>query len=140
MNLAGLSAPDLGRAMSGLCRNLPVRDVAREAAFLIAVPGLVARRVERDDAIPGYRGGRVQLHADATFVGHPLLAFVPETGARGAGIEIRLHETDPDAAAECAAGHPGATLLQPPADKPHGLREAVILSPEGYAWVPSRRL
>ncbi|MCX8508535.1 MAG: glyoxalase, partial [Rhodobacteraceae bacterium] len=31
-------------------------------------------------------------------------------------------------------------LLQPPADKPHGLRECTILCSNGYAWVASRRL
>ena len=36
---------------------------------------------------------------------------------------------------------PDAVLLQGPTDKVgHGLREAVILCPMGYAWVPSRRI
>ena len=34
-----------------------------------------------------------------------------------------------------AAGH---MVLERPADKPHGLREATILSPEGYAFSPAR--
>jgi hypothetical protein len=29
-------------------------------------------------------------------------------------------------------------VLQAPADKPHGLREAYILDPDGYCWVPGR--
>ena len=28
------------------------------------------------------------------------------------------------------------TVLQAPADKPHGLREAYIVDPDGYVWVP----
>ena len=38
--------------------------------------------------------------------------------------------------AEAAGGH----VLQAPANKPHGLRECVILDADGYAWVPSRGL
>jgi hypothetical protein len=58
----------------------------------------------------------------------------------GAGVEIRLHEADPDLAAAQAEGA-GGMVLQPPTDKKgHALREAVILSPAGYAFVPSRRI
>jgi hypothetical protein len=28
-------------------------------------------------------------------------------------------------------------VLQAPANKPHGLREAYIAGPDGYVWVPS---
>ncbi len=28
-------------------------------------------------------------------------------------------------------------VLAEPADKPHGVREAHILDPEGYCWVPT---
>ena len=67
----------------------------------------------------------------------PLLALLPENPPRGAGIEIRLYDTDPDAAVARAEAA-GLAILQPPTDKPHGLREAYILCPDGYAWVPSR--
>ena len=70
-------------------------------------------------------------------VGAPLLALLPETPPRGGGIEIRLYDTDPDAAAAVAKAA-GATILQLPTDKPHGLRECYILCDNGYAWVPSR--
>ena len=57
------------------------------------------------------------------------------------GSSFRLHEADPDLAVARLAAFPDALLLQPAADKPnHGLREAVILCPMGYAWVPSRRI
>ncbi|MFC3119147.1 hypothetical protein ACFOHS_16945 [Jhaorihella thermophila] len=65
--------------------------------------------------------------------------LLPEAPPRGAGVEIRLYDSDPDAAAAQAEAF-GATLLQRPGDKPHGLRETYILCPEGYAWVPSRPL
>ena len=68
-----------------------------------------------------------------------MLGLLPETPPRGAGIEIRLYETDPDEAA-AKAGAAGGTVLQVPTDKPHGLRETYILCENGYAWVASRAL
>ncbi len=80
-----------------------------------------------------------QIHADGTYHSNPLLSLLPEAPPRGAGIEIRLYESDPDAACK-KADAAGGTVLQPPTDKPHGLREAYILCRNGYAWVPSRSL
>lgn len=67
---------------------------------------------------------------------HPLLDLLPENPPRGASCEIRLYHCDPDQAAD-KAEHAGGMVLQPPTDKPHGLRECYILCPDGYAWVPS---
>ena len=55
---------------------------------------------------------------------------------RGAGVELRLYGCDPDEA-EARARQLGFTVLAGAMDKPHGLRECVILDDEGYAWVPS---
>ncbi len=134
-----LSPAQFGAGLRGLGLNLLVRDVAGEVAFLRAVFGMQAHRVSADFAILRYGAAVFQLHADGTFAQHPLLALLPEAGPRGAGAELRLYDSDPDAAAERAEAA-GGVLLAPPADKPHGLREAVILSPAGYAWVPSRPL
>jgi hypothetical protein len=112
-----------------------------EVAFLTQVFALTAHRSSADFAILLHAGQPIQLHADHTYGAHPLLGLLPETPPRGAGIELRLHEADPDLAAQRAVQFPDAVILQPPTDKPaHGLREAVILCPNGYAWVPSRRL
>jgi hypothetical protein len=137
---AGAAAPAVGRALAGITVNLLVRDVADQAAFLAGVLGLAVLRQSADHAIMQHGGSVLQLHSDASYHAHPLPALLPEAGPRGPGVEIRLHEADPDAAAARAALHPGALLLQPPADKPHGLREAFILCPMGYVWVPSRRI
>lgn len=117
--------------------NLLVADVAREVAFLTGVFGMEAHRVSADFAILAWRGQVFQLHADHTYHAHPLPALLPEAGSRGAGAELRLYGKDPDAAAGLAEAH-GGTVLAAPACKPHGLREAYILSPAGYAWVPGR--
>ena len=79
----------------------------------------------------------IQLHADATYHANPLPSLLPEpgAGARGAGAEFRLFDMDPDAAAR-RAEVAGWYILQPPTDKPHGLRECYLLDLEGYCWVP----
>ena len=125
-----------GASLTGIGVNLVVRDVARAAAFLEHVMGLTLWRRSADFAIAAHGGQVLQLHSDATFARHPLSGLLPETPPRGAGVELRLFGVDPDAAAARAeaAGH---LVLQPPADKPHGLREACILDPDGYLWVPS---
>lgn len=139
MDFETVTAQDFGRSLRGLGLNLLVRDVARETGFLTTVLGMTAHRVSRDFAIVTSGSAVFQLHADPTYSANPLLGLLPETPPRGAGIELRLYDIDPDAAAERALAA-GATVLQPPTDKPHGLRECYILSPDGYAWVPSRPL
>ena len=141
MDYETVAARDFGHALRGLSVNLLVRNVQAEAAFLVAVFGMQAHRVSADFAILTHAGQPFQLHSDASFGRHPLSALLPEAGPRGAGIELRLHEADPDQAATRAQNLEGGMVLQAPLDKPgHGLREAVILSPSGYAWVPSRRI
>jgi hypothetical protein len=141
MDYDTISAPDFGRSLSGLGLNLLVRDVPRLVTFLCDVFGMTAHQMSRDFAILRYGEQVFQLHSDPTFANHPLAALLPEAGPRGAGIELRLYETDPDAAVTAATAHAHeATILQAPANKPHGLREAVILCENGYAWVPSRAL
>jgi catechol 2,3-dioxygenase-like lactoylglutathione lyase family enzyme len=140
MDYETVPPPAFGQSLRAVTVNLLCRDVLAEVAFLTAVLGLAAHRASRDFAILLHAGQPLQLHSDTTYAAHPLPSLLPESGPRGAGIEIRLHEADPDLAAARAEAA-GGVVLQPPADKPaHGLREAVILSPSGYAFVPSRRL
>ena len=133
-------AAAFGHSLTGMSINLLVRDLPAEAAFLRDVFGMQVFRQSADFAILMYHGQPFQLHSDAAYATNPLPSLLPEAGPRGGGVELRLHETDPDEAcdkAEAAGGH----ILSPPTDKAgHGLREAVILSPHGYAWVPSRRI
>ena len=105
MDYDKISAPDFGRSLSGLGLNLLVRDVPRMVAFLKDVFGMTAHQASRDFAILRYGVQVFQLHSDPTFANHPLTALLPEAGPRGAGIELRLYETDPDAAV-AAAGPP----------------------------------
>ena len=141
MNLETVKAEDFGRSLKGLGLNILVRDVPSLTLFLSDVFNMKAHRQSTDFAILIYSDQVFQLHADHTYHSHPLPSLLPELGPRGGGIEIRLYDTDPDAAAERAARHAhGSTLLQEPTNKPHGLRECVILCENGYAWIPSRHL
>ncbi len=140
MDYETASAPAFGHALRTITVNLLCRDVAAEVAFLVAVFEMEAHRTSADFAILVHAGQPLQLHSDTAFGGHPLLSVLPESGPRGAGIEIRLHEADPDLAVARAEAA-GGVVLQAPTDKTaHGLREAVILSPSGYAFVPSKRI
>ncbi|MEQ8897133.1 MAG: glyoxalase [Roseovarius sp.] len=139
MDFETVSPAAFGASLKGLGLNILVRDVAAEVRFLEAVFGMTSHRVSRDFAIVTYGDQVFQLHGDHTYAQNPLLGLLPETPPRGAGIEIRLYDSDPDEAAE-RAGEVGAHVLQAPADKPHGLRETFILCENGYAWVASRVL
>lgn len=139
MDFERVSAADFGASLRGLGLNLLVRDVARQVAFLRDVFGMQAFQPTDDFAIMRYGDQLFQLHSDGTYHSNPMLGLLPESPPRGGGIEIRLYESDPDevcAMAEAAGG----TVLQPPTDKPHGLREAYVLCENGYAWVCSRAL
>jgi len=139
MDFETVGAGDFGRSLTGIGLNLLVRDVQAEVAFLCDVFGMAAHQVSKDFAIMTYGREVFQLHGDGTYHSHPLLGVLPENGARGAGIALYLFETDPDEAAEKAEAA-GGHILQAPENKPHGLRETVILDENGYAWTPSRHL
>lgn len=132
-----ISADEFGRTLRGLGVNLLCRDVAAMAAFLREVFGLQVHRLSADFAIVAHDGVVFQLHSDGTFGAHPLLGLVPEAAPRGGGAQYYLFGIDPDAAVARADAD---TVLEAPRDKPHGLREATILSPDGYAFSPARVL
>ncbi|WP_299589932.1 glyoxalase [uncultured Tateyamaria sp.] len=137
MDYETIDADSFGRNLRGIGLNLLVRDVGAQVAFLETVFDMQAHQPTADFAIITYGSQVFQLHSDGTYHSNPLLSLLPETPPRGAGIEIRLYDTDPDIAAERAEAA-GGTILQAATDKPHGLREAFILCENGYAWVPSR--
>ena len=137
MDYETIDADGFGRSLRGMGLNLLVRDVLAECAFLETVFGMKCHQATANFAIVTYGDQVFQLHVDGTYHSNPLLGLLPETPPRGAGVEIRLYDTDPDLA-ESRAAEAGATVLQTANDKPHGLREAYILCENGYAWVPSR--
>lgn len=134
-----MPAADYGRSLAGFGVNLLVRDVAEALRFQREVLGLAPVYHDADFAVLAYRGHQWMLHADHAYAANPLLALVGDGALRGAGCELRLYGLDPDAAAaRCRSA--GFTLLAPPADKPHGLREAYLADADGYVWVPGSAL
>ncbi|MCU4652390.1 glyoxalase [Roseibacterium sp. SDUM158016] len=131
-----VSADEFGRSLRGLGVNLLTANVRGLAAFFSDVFGLTIHRLSDDFAIVLHGPSVFQIHSDRTYGAHPLLGIVPEMPPRGAGAQLYLFGIDPDEAAKRAeaAAH---MVLEPVADKPHGLRECTILSPEGYAFSPA---
>lgn len=136
MDLETIGAADFGRSLTGLGLNLLCRDVRGMASFLERVFGLGIHRLSDDFALVRHGAVLIQLHSDATFARHPLHDLLPESPPRGAGVQLYLFGIDPDTAVSRAEAQ-GGMVIEAPADKPHGLREATILSPEGYAFSPA---
>ena len=136
MDLETISADEFGRSLTGFGINLLSPDVERLADFMVRCFGLTVHRKSADFALVRNGDALMQLHSDGTFGAHPLLGLVPEVPPRGAGAQIYLFGIDPDSAV-ARAEDAGGTVIEPPADKPHGLREATILSPEGFAFSPA---
>ncbi|TFG85692.1 MAG: hypothetical protein E4H18_05145 [Hyphomicrobiales bacterium] len=140
----GAKKPDadaFGRTLGpGIGLNLLVSDVEAAARFQAQVLDAVVAYWDRDFAIlraPETAGGAVwMLHSDRSYRNHPLSGIAKAAEGRGAGAELRLYGRDPDRA-EAVAHALGAVVLAGAADKPHGVREAYILDPDGYCWVPT---
>jgi uncharacterized glyoxalase superfamily protein PhnB len=130
-----MPAPDYGRQLRGLTVNLLVREIESALVFQRAVLRADVIYADPDIAVLRSHGSEWMLHADHTYQGHPLQREVAAVTARGIGIELRVHGCDPDAAAAAARAH-GFSVVADPADKPHGLREAYVVDPDGYVWVP----
>ena len=140
-----MDAAEVGRALRGFGLNLLCRQVIPLAESIASVLEMRVIRANDDYAIiAGPQVAKsliIQLHADATYHANPLPSLLPEpgagagVGARGAGAEFLVFDMDPDAAAR-RAEVAGWYVLQPPTDKPHGLRECYLLDLEGYCWVP----
>ena len=139
MDLKTASGPEVGHHLKGFGLNLLVRDTRRTAAFLTDVLGFTLIRQDADFAMASHSGQLFQFHADSSYGNNPLPSLLPENGPRGAGIELRLFDTDPDTA-EAKALAQGYTVLRESSDRDHGLRECYILDPDGYCWVPSKRI
>ena len=130
-----VSAADYGRSLRGLGFNLIVTDVPRAVKFAVEVLGATSFYDDTDFAAMKLNGGDFMFHADHTYQDNALSGVVAGVEARGAGVELRVYDCDPDQA-ERAARAGGWTVLADAMDKPHGLRECVIVDDEGFVWVP----
>jgi len=131
------NADAFGRALGpGIGINLLVADVEAAARFQAAVLGARVDYWDRDFAVLQAHGSVWMLHSDRSYRNHPLSGIAKAAEGRGAGAELRLYGCDPDKAEQAARGI-GGVILAGALDKPHGVREAYILDPEGYCWVPT---
>lgn len=130
-----MPAPDYGRSLRGLSLNLLVRDIPAALPFHREVLGAEVVYSDPDFAVCRYGEAEWMLHADHTYLDHPLHQHLASGQRRGTGAELRLHGRDPDTA-EAAARRLGYTVLASATNKPHGLREVYLLDADGYLWVP----
>ena len=130
-----MSAVDYGKSLRGMSINLLVYDIKRAVEFQTEVLGAGAVYSDPDFAVMKGFDAEWMLHADHTYSNHPLGGSLNGSLARGVGIELRLHGCDPDAAQERARAR-GEIILAEATDKPHGLREAYLIDPDGYISVP----
>ena len=129
-------AEEVGKSLTGLGVNIIMKSPEQTAQFLETVFELYPSQLSADFALIRYQDDIFQLYSDKSFTAHPSYPHLPENPPRGAGIEIRLYNSDPDQACARAQAY-GCMVLQPATNKPHGLREATILCTDGYMWVPS---
>ena len=130
-----MPASQYSRSLNGLTLNLLVRDIAQALPFHREVLGAEVVYSDPDFAVLRFGAVEWMLHADHTYLDHPLHATLLQPHQRGVGAELRLHGRDPDAA-EAAAKRLGYTVLARATDKPHGLREVFLIDSDGYLWVP----
>lgn len=133
------TGPEYGRTLQGLGFNLIVRDLERALHFTTEV--LEASVFFRTDVFAAMKlhGQDFMLHIPPSYRGNELHATLESDAPRGIGIELRCYHVDPDAA-EARARNLGYTVLAGCLDKPHGLRECMLLDDDGFVWIPSRHL
>jgi uncharacterized glyoxalase superfamily protein PhnB len=131
------SAADYGRSLKGLGFNLIVKSVPAAVKFAVQVLEAEVYFQTANFAAMKLKGSDFMFHADETYHGNALFGSLDE--ARGVGVELRVYDLDPDLA-EVRAWAGGWTVLSGSVDKPHGLREAMILDDDGYVWIPAIHL
>lgn len=133
-----MKADEYGRSLRGFGVNLLVADIEPCVSFAKSVLGATEIYSDPDFAVLEANGVQWMLHADHTYQDHPMRSVIGELDerrvTRGAGVELRLHQMDPDAAEKLAREN-NYIVLDGSTDKPHGLREVFIVDPAGYVWV-----
>ena len=130
-----MPAVEYGRALAGFGVNLLVKEIDPAVEFARTVLQAEVVYADPDFAVLRRQDMEWMLHADHAYDGHPLIDHLKPQAARGLGVELRIHGLDPDTA-EKSARERGDLVISGATDKKHGLREAYILDPDGYLWVP----
>jgi hypothetical protein len=133
-----MAAPDYGQSLAGFTLNLLTTDLGRALIFQRDVLAAEVLHEDTDLLILCGYGSNWMVHADHTYDKHAFLTDTHSATRRGAGVELRLHNCDPDAVVARAIKL-GFQILDGPRDQPdHGLREAHIIDGDGYVWVPDQ--
>jgi uncharacterized glyoxalase superfamily protein PhnB len=123
-----------GRLLPPFSMILVVREIERSLVFYREVLAAFVHYSDEDFAAVKVGGTEIMIHADHTYEGTPLYARLSEAGGvRGAGVELRLFGTDPDAL-EKRAEAAGALVVKPTRMTGHGWREVMVADPDGYVW------
>jgi len=130
-----MPAKEYAHSLKAFTVNVLVRYIDVALGFQQKVLGMEVVYADPDFAVLRGYGAEWMLHADHTYEGHALGKAITGITQRGAGVELRLHGCDPDAA-EAAARKNGYQVLVDAMNKGHGLREAYLTDPDGYTWVP----
>ncbi len=134
-----MSGSEYGKSLRGLGFNLIVRDVTRSVNFVEHVLGAAVFFRTPNFAAMKLAGCDFMFHADETYRDNPLHGSLALAEARGVGVELRIYGCDPDIA-EAKARESGYGVLAGSLNKPHGLREAMLIDDDGYVWIPSFHL
>ena len=129
-----MPAADYSASLSGFTVNILVEDMTRALEFQRDVLGGTIVYDDPDFAVCRHARSELILHADHTYDDHPFRRE-SESARRGLGVELRVHQCDPDNACDRARAL-GYEILCPPETKGHGLREAYLRDADGYVWVP----
>jgi uncharacterized glyoxalase superfamily protein PhnB len=134
-----MSGTDYGRSLTGLGFNLIVNDL--EKAIQFAKQVIQAEVFFRTDVFAAMKlfGQDFMFHINDSYRGNELYTTLVSDAPRGVGLELRCYNIDPDAA-EARARQLGYSVLAGSLDKPHGLRECMILDDDGFVWIPSKHL
>lgn len=135
-----MPADAFGRSIPlGVGLNLLVPEVSPMVDFCRDVLGGTVVYADADFAVVHLLGSILMVHADHTYLDHPMTGVVSGVDLRGIGAEVRLYGADPDAV-EARARAGGFDVLAGSLDKPHGVRECHVVGPAGYIFVPSQAL
>ena len=115
--------------------NILVPDVEASIRWQVEVLEAEVLYWEEHFAILRAQGSVWLVHSDWSYRDHEMTGVVKGVEARGAGLEIRIYGADPDEC-EARARQAGGIVMAGSLDKPHGLREAYLIDPDGYIWVP----
>lgn len=91
-----MESDEVGRALLRFGINSLVRNISVTLRWLESVLQFQVVRELDSDAIAECGGTLFRFYQHATYAENPSLGLLPEAGARGAGVALRVYDIDPD--------------------------------------------